>query len=138
MGMKIVNLELLPDFYAVSQLSPTAPIPEWADGEGFVSVGRTTEELSVVCLEARVPPDVKTDGGWRCFKFRGPFAFDQTGVLSSVLNPLAEANVGIFAVSTFNTDYLLVKKEKLETTLQALKAAGHNLTPAPLPLGEGF
>lgn len=124
---KTVNLELLPGLYAVSQLASTEAIPSWADGEGFVSIARTEEELSVVCLEARVPSDIKSDGGWCCFKFRGPFAFDQTGILSSVLNPLAEAKVGIFAVSTFNTDYLLVKKENLETTIQALKAAGHTV-----------
>ncbi|MDX2005494.1 MAG: ACT domain-containing protein [Meiothermus sp.] len=125
MAGKSIHLELLPGLYAVSQLSPAAPVPSWADGEGFVSIGRTEEELSVVCLEARVPSGVKTDGGWRCFKFQGPFAFDQTGILSSVLEPLARAEVGIFAVSTFNTDYLLVKTENLERTVAALEAAGH-------------
>ena len=125
MGLRVVNLELLPHRYAVSQLLPTTPIPAWADGEGFVSIARTAEELSVVCLENRVPANIKTDGGWRCFKFQGPFAFDQTGILSSVLQPLAQADVGIFAVSTFNTDYLLVKAENLERTVKALETAGH-------------
>lgn len=124
---KTVNLELIAGPYAISQLSPTAPIPSWADGTGFVSIARTAEELSIVCLESRVPAEVKSDGGWRCFKFQGPFAFDQTGILASVLEPLAKADIGILAVSTFNTDYLLVKQENLDNALNALKTAGHQI-----------
>jgi len=102
------TLRLLEGSYAVGQLEPSSPIPSWAEGEGFVSISRTKEELSVVCREDRVPPAVKTERGWRCLEFQGPFDFSLSGILASVLGPLAEARIGIFAVSTYNTDYLLV------------------------------
>lgn len=122
-----VRLELLPQTYAVCRLSPTASIPSWADGDGFVSINRTSDELSVVCSQQRVASGIQADLGWCCFKFQGPFAFDQTGILSSVLQPLAQAKIGIFAVSTFDTDYLMVKSENLEPCIQALRAAGHTV-----------
>lgn len=123
-----VNLRLLEHPYAVCQLEPATPIPSWAQGEGFVSISRTEEELSIVCMEARVPPVVKAEPGWRCFAFQGPFDFALSGILASVLNPLAEARVGIFAVSTYNTDYLLVKEHDLDQAVEALKQAGHSVT----------
>lgn len=123
-----LTLTLLPQTYAVCRLSPTAPVPAWADGQGFVSISRNADELSVVCPQERVPGGVKADLEWRCFKFQGPFAFNETGILASVLEPLAQAKIGIFAVSTFDTDYLLIKSENLEPTLQALKSAGHTVS----------
>ena len=121
-----VKLEILSGAYAISRLERTAAIPAWADGEGFVAIARTEDELSVVCLAGRVPAGVKSDDRWRCLKFVGPFAFDETGIAAAVLNPLAEAAIGIFLVSTFDTDYLLVKADDLARTRQALAKAGHH------------
>jgi hypothetical protein len=75
-----VTLKQLEGDYAIARLDQGAPIPDWADGEGFVSIGRTEDELSVVCLAGRVPADIRHDAGWTCFKFQGPFAFDETGI----------------------------------------------------------
>lgn len=122
-----LRLHLLDGAYAVCQLEPTSPIPTWADGDGFATISRTTEELSVVCPESRVPAEIKAERGWRALKLEGPFEFTLTGILASVLNPLAEAKIGIFALSTYCTDYVMVKSGQLEAALEALQSAGHEV-----------
>ncbi|WP_026792889.1 ACT domain-containing protein [Pleomorphomonas oryzae] len=123
---KFVRLKPLAGSYAISQLASSAQIPAWADGDGFVSISRTEDELSIVCLEDRVPLGIRTDGGWSAFKLEGPFAFDETGVLLSVIEPLSANGIGIFAVSTFDTDYLLVKTADATKACALLGAAGHS------------
>lgn len=120
----MLTLTTLPDALAVCRLDPS-PIPAWADGDGFVSITRTARELSIVCAEARVPDDVKAERGWRVFKLEGPFDFALVGVLKQVLDPLAEAKVGVFAVSTYDTDYVLVKAAQFEQAVAALTRHGH-------------
>jgi uncharacterized protein len=123
----MLQLRRLAETYAVCQLSADAPIPSWADGVGFVSISRTTDELSIVCLADRVPDDVRSEQGWSCLQLVGPFEFTLTGILAAILEPLADAGIGIFAVSTFDTDYVMVKAEKLEATIIALEARGHRV-----------
>jgi hypothetical protein len=112
---------------AVCQLAAGSPLPEWAVGDGFFCVTQTSEELSIVCAETRVPAGVRVESGWVALKLEGPFPFAMTGVLTSFLQPLAEVGVAIFAVSTFDTDYILMKRDKLEAAIRALDAAGHQL-----------
>jgi len=102
-------------------------VPPWADGPGVVFIARTADELSVVCASARVPADVQAEHGWRALELHGPFLFTQSGVLASVLKPLAEAEIPIFAVSTFDTDYVLVPERHLEATVGVLRTAGHTV-----------
>ena len=102
-------------------------MPEWPVGEGFFCVTQTAEELSIVCEETRVPAGVRVERDWVALKLDGPFPFAMTGVLTSFLQPLAEAGVAIFAVSTFDTDYVLMKRDKLEAAIKALGAAGHEM-----------
>jgi hypothetical protein len=102
-------------------------MPEWTVGEGFFCVTQTAEELSIVCEETRVPAGVRVERDWVALKLDGPFPFAMTGVLTSFLQPLAEAGVPIFVVSTFDTDYVLMKRGKLEGAMKALDAAGHEL-----------
>lgn len=123
--MPSLRLETFPEAYAVSRLGPAERIPAWADGPGFVSVSRTQDELSVVCVAERVPAGIRSDGPWTCFKLVGPFAFNETGIALAAIQPLAEIGIGIFLVSTFDTDYLLVKSENAEDAKQALASAGH-------------
>lgn len=122
-----LTLTLLPGRFAVCRLPPEAPLPAGWDGGPFASVARTVDELSVVCLEAAVPAGARIEPGWRAFKLEGPFAFEATGILASVAGPLAAAGVGIFAVSTFDTDYVMVKDAQLEPAVRSLAAAGHQL-----------
>ena len=117
----------LPGTFAVCRLPPTASIPTWAEGASFISVTRTSEELSIVCPANHAPQGGKCESPWTCFKLEGPFAFVLTGVLASFLDPLATAGVPIFAVSTFDTDYVLVKEELTAAALKALGDAGHEV-----------
>jgi len=122
-----ITLSVLPDAYAICRLEPEEAIPAWAGDIGFVSVTRTSEELSITCAEANVPEGVPSDRGWRCLKVEGPLDLSLTGVLASLASPLAEALVNIFAISTYDTDYLLVKDDKLSRALEVLRGSGHRL-----------
>ncbi|MGX1787500.1 ACT domain-containing protein [Bosea sp. NPDC055332] len=122
-----VTLKALDGAYGVARLASSDPIPGWADGAGFVSISRSDDELSVVCREDRVPHDVRMDGGWSCLKLQGPFAFDETGIVLSVIAPLSSNGIGIFIVSTFDGDHLLVKATDFEKTCTLLAEAGHRL-----------
>jgi hypothetical protein len=121
-----MNLSVLPETLTACQLPADAPIPDWAArAAGFVSITRTSEELSIVCPAALVPKSVKQEPDWRAFKVEGPLDFTLTGILAALAEPLAKARITLFAVATFNTDYLLVKADKVDAATQALQAAGH-------------
>ncbi|MHB8767384.1 MAG: ACT domain-containing protein [Deferrisomatales bacterium] len=112
--------------YAVCRLDPAAPLPP-AAGPGLWSATRTADELSVVCREDRVPPGARAEPGWACLAVAGPLPFALTGVLAALAAPLARAGVSLFALSTFDTDYLLVKEADLPRAAAALTAAGHEV-----------
>jgi len=122
-----VRLKQLPGLYAISRLEAEDGIPGWADGPGFVSISRTEDELSVVCLQDRVPASVTQDRDWVAFKFEGPFAFGETGIVLSVIRPLSENGLGVFIVSTFDGDHLLVKAADQVAARSHLAGAGHTL-----------
>lgn len=128
--MTTLALRPLPGEYAVCRLDPAADVPAWALGGAFFSVSRSADELSVLCESARVPDGVRAEHGWRGLSLVGPFDFALTGILAAVLNPLAAAGVGIFALSTFDTDHVFVKAPQLDAALDALRAAGHTLLTA--------
>jgi len=122
-----LELTLLPDRFAISRLAADAPIPGWATQGAFFSVTRTGDELSVVCELSGVPVGVQSQPGWRVFKVHGPFVLSEIGVLSALAAPLAAAEISLFAVSTFDTDYLLVASETLLAAVAALERAGHTV-----------
>lgn len=122
----MLTLSILPDTFAICRLERGA-VPLWIAAADFVSITQTTDELSVVCREGNVPSDVKADRGWRALKVAGPLDLALTGVLASLANPLAEARINIFAVSTFDTDYLLVKGYNLERACDVLRQAGMHI-----------
>jgi hypothetical protein len=111
--------------YAVCRLDPHDAIPPWADGDGFVSISRTSEELSIICDVARVPDGVQAERGWRCIAAVGPIAFSVTGVAAALTGALAAAGISVFLVATYDTDYLLVKEEAFARAVEALREAGH-------------
>lgn len=126
----ILRLSLLRGELAVVRLSPTEPIPAWAlAARGLVSITRTAEELSIICPPPpQLPEETPVSTGWRALRFEGPFAFNQVGVMVAVAAPLAQAGVSILALATYDTDYLLVQESQLPLALQAIRAAGHQVS----------
>ncbi len=112
---------------AVVRLAPTEEVPDWARHGTFASATRTGGELSLICEFGRVPEGPRREGPFRAFEMAGPLDFALTGILSALLSPLSEAAISIFAVSTFSTDYVLVKEDTLGAALHALRAAGHEV-----------
>jgi len=127
MATRTLRFSVLPGRFAVCRLARDAPVPPWATGDALVSLTRTAEELSIVCVEDDVPADPRCARGFRCLKLLGPFALDETGVLLSFIAPLAEKGVPVFALSTYDTDYVLVPAGQLDAALDALRAASHLL-----------
>jgi hypothetical protein len=103
------------------------PIPAWALLGSFFSVTRTAEELSIVCPEQRVPASTQAERGWRGLKVAGPLDFALTGILAGLASALSEAGISLFAVSTFDTDYVLVRTADLERAIAALEAGGYRV-----------
>jgi hypothetical protein len=120
---------LLNDILAICRFPAKALFPEWAQGEELVALVRTPEELTIVCAEQFVPPGVEAEPGWRALQVEGPLDFTEVGVLAALAAPLAEAAVSIFVVSTFSTDFILVKAGQLDQALEALQQAGHTVLP---------
>jgi uncharacterized protein len=121
------TLLVLPNTFAVSRLAAQDPIPGWASGGELIAITRTPEELSIVCNQDVVPRDVASERGWRCLRVAGELDFALVGVLVSVLRPLAEAAIPVLAVSTFLTDYILIKAGDLERAVTALREAEHHV-----------
>ena len=115
-----LSLSIMPNRLAVCRLEKNAQIPSWAINDTFFSISKTDDELSIVCSESNVPDDIKSEKNWRAFKVMGQLDFSLTGILASLANPLAEAKISIFALSTFDTDYVLVKDENLEEAVKVL------------------
>jgi hypothetical protein len=125
-----LKYRVLGEQLAVCRLPSEARIPAWALEGGFFCVVRTRDELSIVCREDvctadRIPDGAPVERGWVALKLEGPFPFSMTGVLASFVQPLAEAGIPIFAISTFDTDYVLIKRQNLEQAVLALGAAKH-------------
>jgi hypothetical protein len=113
---------------AVCRMAPDAPLPDWAlASRGFFSITRTSDELSIVCAETLVPAGVQAEGGFRVLKVQGPVPFDATGIIARLATSLAAAGISVLAMATFETDYLLVKEERLNAALAALRAGGHHV-----------
>jgi uncharacterized protein len=122
------NFRQLAGLYAIVRLAPDAVIPDWATKGEFTSITRTADELSIVCPADNLPRDVNSPHRWICLKLEGPFPFSLTGVLLSFIEPLSSNGIPIFAISTYDTDYVLVQEEFAEAALSALNDAGHRLS----------
>jgi len=123
-----LTLSLLPTRFAVARLPSEAPLPAWAIAGQAWSVTRTADELSIVAAEEDVPEGVVAERGWRALRVAGTLDFGLTGILASLTAPLAAARVSIFAISTYDTDLVLVREIQLEAARNALVAAGHSLS----------
>lgn len=122
-----MKLSVLSEPLAISAAASGAAIPAWAMQGEFVSITRTCDELSIVCAEKFVPPDAVCERGWRVLKVEGILDFALTGIMAALTAPLAKAKISVFVLSTFNTDYVLVKSEKLADTVQTLRQNGYDI-----------
>ncbi len=120
-----LKISVLPEVLMVCRLDRDAQVPNWTYEGDFVSVTKTPEELSIVCRQVDVPKNVRCEKDWRCIKVNGPLDFTYVGILASLSVPLSKAGVSIFAVSTYDTDCLLVKEKDLERTILVLNQEGH-------------
>ena len=113
--------------YAICKLDPEMESPDWAACGEFYSISRSADELSIICLHEQIPPKVPHDPGWRLLKIAGPFDFDEIGVLASITTPLAAARISLLTVSTYDTDYVLIKDTNYSLALETLESAGHHI-----------
>jgi uncharacterized protein len=120
----------LSGLYAIVRLASAAAIPDWATKGDFTSITRTADELSIVCPADAVPKEIDPGPRWICLKLEGPFPFSQTGVLLSFIEPLSNNGIPIFAISTFDTDYVLIQEGSAGKAIETLLRAGHQLRPA--------
>ena len=117
-----MDLILLPDSLAICRLPKDAAIPPWALAGEFYALCRNEEELSIVCPDGHPPVGTKADLGWRALKVQGPLPLGEIGVIGSLTTPLAEAGISVFVISTFDTDYLLIKEAQLSKAVRVLRA----------------
>lgn len=130
----MLKLEILPDRYAICRLDPREAVPEWtkdADpgADAFVSITRTSEELSIVCRDLEIPEHVEKECGWRCMRVAGKLDFNLVGVIAELTKHFADAAVSVFVVSTFDTDYLLIQDMNWSRAVDALLENGHVVFP---------
>jgi hypothetical protein len=123
----VLDVDLLAGRFGIVRLDPESGVPAWAANAEIASITRTPHELSIVCNEHVLPAGLRCERGWRCLAVRGPLDFDALGVLESLARPLARARVALFAISTYETDYLLVRDASLERAVEALVEAGHRV-----------
>ncbi len=125
MGAKKLILSILPETLAICRLDKNARIPDWALSGSFLSITQTEEELSIVCAQINVPEGVKHEDGWRCLKVEDTLDFSLTGVIASLTMPLAFEGISVFAISTYDTDYLLVRERRKKKAAAVLSENGH-------------
>ncbi len=125
--LRSLTLSLLRDRYAVLRVPPDSAVPAWASRGEFFSITHAHDELSIVCPIEPVPVAQRPAAEWHALKVRGPFQFDEIGVLACLATPLAAAQIGIFVVSTFDTDYLLIQAKDTRRAIAVLQSAGHTI-----------
>ena len=124
MGVSL-RLRAVPGRYGIARLAPDAAAPDWAGGKGFWAVIRADDEITIVCLQERIPDKTESSRDWLCLRTIGPFAFDATGIVSSLVAPLSAADIGVFVVCTYDGEHLLVAEADMEKATALLEASGH-------------
>lgn len=124
---KKLTLKLLKDKYSVLRLNKNDEIPKWIFNEEFFSITRTEDELSIVCLQDKVKEYIKCERNWRILKIEGPLDFSLIGILSKISTLMANNNISIFAISTYDTDYILIKEETINRAIEVLENSNYNI-----------
>jgi len=122
-----LTFSILPEMFAVCRLEPGEPAPAPPDAAGFWSLTVTEKELSIVLPEAQALPSWTVDPGWRALRIEGTLDLNQAGIMAALSQPLAVEDISIFVVSTFQTDYILVKEAALQSACKILTDEGHSV-----------
>ena len=122
-----LTLKVLPHLYGIVKLAQDAPIPDWANGQGLSAMIRADDELTLVCPQDRIPANVNSITHWRCLRSVGPFAFNTSGIVLSIIAPLSNQGIGVFVICTFDGEHVLVADAQWEESLRYLKEAGHRI-----------
>jgi hypothetical protein len=125
--MKQLSLQVLAGQYTIHRFSPESGLPMAALESAFLSITKTVDELSIVCDAEISLESEHSESGWSCIKVLGPLDFALTGVLAKLSGVLTEADISIFAISTYDTDYLLVRSENLAETIEVLEKKGYTI-----------
>ena len=125
-----LKLELMKGQYGICRLDTKDTIPTWCQKGEFYSITKTADELSIVCLEDYIPNEIQAEKEWRIFKILGPLDFSLVGILSKISTLLAESKMSIFALSTYDTDYILVKQSTTLEAINQLRQAGYHVIEA--------
>lgn len=120
-----LNLRTVPGRYGVARMKPTADIPAWINGAGFTSITRADDELTLICLEDRIPAGIEVEPDWLCLRTVGPFAFEAAGIVHSLIAPLSTNGIGVFVVCTFDGEHLLIAARDEHRARGLLTEAGH-------------
>lgn len=123
----LLTMRLLPERYGVCRLDSGSEIPQWASSGELFSITRTSDELSVVCLEQVIPDDIQAEKSWRILKVLGPLDFSLTGILAAISSVLAANRISLFALSTYDTDYILVKEKDIDRAIAALRHGNYEV-----------
>jgi len=118
-------LSVLEETFSIHRLAPDASLPEAVSECDFYSLSKTTDELSLVCPEHIAVKSEKSNPDWKCLKVAGPLDFELTGILAGITEVLAKEKLSVFAISTFDTDYILLKKQGLTAAISALERVGY-------------
>jgi hypothetical protein len=121
MEQKKLKMKLLKDKYGVCRLDKISLIPSWGIEGEFYSITRTEDELSIVCAQKSIPDNVQYEKDWKVLKVEGPLDFSLVGILASISSLMAEKSISIFAISTYDTDYILVKDKDLNKAIESLR-----------------
>ncbi|MCC0658921.1 MULTISPECIES: ACT domain-containing protein [unclassified Clostridioides] len=122
-----MKLKLFLKEYAVCRLNNNSEIPTWIDTENFYSITKTDDELSIVCSNNNIPSDIKSEKEWRILKILGPLDFSLIGILSKISGLLADNKISIFAISTYDTDYILIKEKDIKNACKILNCNGYEI-----------
>ena len=124
---KTFVISVLKDDYKVCRMNAFDGVPDWALETPVSSVTRTAEELSIVCPDSVAPKELQSEQEWKCLKIHGPLGFEEVGIISGLTKVLADANISVFVMSTFETDYILVKRMNIEKAAKVLADQGHEV-----------
>ncbi len=127
MAVTILTMKLHKERYGVCRLDSGSKIPQWASSGELFSITRTSDELSVVCLEQVIPDEIQAEKSWRILEVLGPLDFSLTGILAAISSILAANGISLFALSTYDTDYILVKEKDIDRAIAALRNGNYEV-----------